>query len=179
MDLEKLKYPIGKRVYDANTAAVMKNTWIETIKQFPSKLENATKDLSDAQLNLVYRPDGWTIAQVVNHVADSHMNAYVRCKLALTESHPKVVGYQEALWAETSDASSTNIQPSLQILKGLHSRWTQMWNSMEAQDFEKKYHHLGYSSDWTLMSVLNLYAWHSEHHLAHVHQAIKLNGSFV
>lgn len=179
MELEKLKYPIGKFVYDPNSAAIMKNTWIRKIQNLPDKLERITNGLSPEQLNLIYRPGGWSIAQVVNHLADSHMNAYVRSKLALTEDHPKVIGYQEEMWAKTTDAVNINIQPSLQIIKGLHARWTQLWETMSADDFEKKYYHLGYKKDWTLMSVLCLYAWHSEHHLAHIHQAIKLNGKFA
>ena len=173
MDIEKLKYPIGKFTFDPNSASVMKNTWIKAIQDLPIKLNRATTDLSDSQLNLLYRPEGWSVAKVVHHLADSHINAYVRCKMALTENHPNINGYNENLWAETADASTTDIQASLQIISGVHARWAQMWNNMSAADFEKTYHHLGYKRDFSLMSVLHLYAWHSEHHLAHIHQALK------
>lgn len=178
MNLEKLKYPIGKRTYDPNNAHVMKNTWIESIQGLPEKLEKATAGISEDQLNLIYRPEAWTVAQVVNHLADSHMNAFLRFKFAMAEDHPHVKGYEENDWAQTVDAKNLNLKPSLDIIRGIHARWTQVLQNMDAKEFERTYHHLSYKSDWTLMSVLNLYAWHSDHHLAHVHQALKLNGNF-
>jgi len=179
MDLDKLKYPIGKRTYDQKSANIMKTTWIRKIQDLPSKLENATANLSEEQLKLNYRPYGWTVAQVIHHLADSHMNAYIRYKFALTEEHPEIKGYEEAIWATLPDAKHLDIKPSLDIIKGIHARWTVVLNNMGSTDYERKYHHLGYKNDWDLMSVLSLYAWHSEHHLAHVHQAIKHNGEFA
>lgn len=178
MDIEKLKYPVGKRVYDEKSANIMKTTWVRKIQDLPAKLDEVTANLSEQELQYKYRPDGWTIAQVVHHLADSHMNAYIRYKFALTEEHPKINGYEEAIWAMMSDAKSKNIQPSLDIIRGIHARWTQILNEMGKTDYARTYHHLGYKNDWDLMSVLSLYAWHSEHHLAHVHQALKHKGEF-
>jgi len=179
MNLEKLKYPIGPRNYDPSNAAIMKNTWIQSIKVLPKSVENTISTLSDADLTLKYRPDGWTIAQVIHHLADSHMTAYLRTKSAQTLDHPDVFGYEESVWAELRDATSMDVDSSIQILKGLHNRWGQTWENMEAADFEKGYYHLGYKKDFDLMNVLSLYAWHSEHHLAHLHQALKYKGGFA
>ena len=178
MDLEKLKYPVGQRVYDEKSSNIMKGTWIRKIQDLPGKLEEATRGLSEEQLNYVYRPNGWTIAQVIHHLADSHMNAYLRCKFALTEDLPQIKGYEEAIWALLPDAMNLDIKPSMDIIGGIHTRWTQMFNAMDSTDYTKQYHHLGYHNDWELMSVLNLYAWHSDHHLAHIHQALKHKGEF-
>ena len=178
MNLEKLKYPIGKREFDPNKADQAISTWIKSIEEMPDKLIAATSGLSEKQLTLNYRPGSWTIAQLVHHLADSHINAYVRFKFALTEDHPKVKGYDENDWALTIDAQNINIKPSLNIISGIHARWAEAAHNMKPADLQRKYHHLGYKNDWTQLSMLNLYAWHSEHHLAHVHQAIKLNGNF-
>ncbi len=175
MDLEKLKYPVGKYT---NSANIMKTTWIGKIKALPQSVENVLSTLPDEELQLIYRPDGWTIAQVVHHLADSHANAYLRTKFALTESHPDVFGYEESVWAELQDAKTVDVSSSLNLLKGMHARWAQTWENMEASDFERKYHHLGYKKDFDLMNVLGLYAWHSDHHLAHIHQALKYKGEF-
>lgn len=178
MDLEKLKYPIGKRNFNPNSAAVMKTSWIESIKSLPQKVEKATQGLSDQDLQILYRPEGWSIAQVVHHLADSHINAYLRTKFAITENHPNVFGYEESVWADLKDAKHTDISSSLHLIKGLHARWSQTFESMSASDYEKQYHHLGYKKDFDMMNVLSLYAWHSEHHLAHLHQALKYRGEF-
>jgi len=178
MNLEKLKYPIGKNAYDANTATMMKTTWINTIKSLPSKIESVVNDLSSSDFELLYRPDGWSIAQVIHHLADSHMVAYTRTKHALTGDYPKVLGYVESDWAKLPDSTSIDVTTSLNILNGLHPRWAQTFETIKAADFEKKYLHLGYNRDYDLMHVLSLYAWHSEHHLAHVHQALKHKGDF-
>ena len=178
MDLEKLKYPIGKRVYDEKSANIMKTTWIRKIQDLPAKLDEVALNLTEEQLQYTYRPGGWTIAQVVHHLADSHMNAYLRCKFALTEEYPKINGYEETIWAMMPDAKSNDIKPSLDIIRGIHARWTLTLNEMGSTDYARKYHHLGYKNDWDLMSVLSLYAWHSEHHLAHIHQGLKFKGEF-
>jgi len=178
MNLEKLKYPIGNRNFDPSSASIMKNTWIRSIVELPNSLERVVKSVSENDLLLEYRPDGWSIAQVIHHLADSHMNAYLRTKFALTENHPNVFGYEESVWANLEDARSTDIISSLNLIKGLHARWSQTFENMEAADFEKKYHHLGYKKDFDLMNVLSLYAWHSDHHLAHIHQALKYQGNF-
>ena len=142
MDIEKLKYPVGKRVFDPKSANILKTTWIRKIQDLPAKLEELTIPLSEEELNYKYRPDGWTIAQVVNHLADSHVNAYIRFKFALTEDNPKINGYEEAIWAMMSDAKSSNIKPSLDIIRGIHARWTQVLNEMGSTDYARQYHHL-------------------------------------
>jgi len=178
MNLEKLKYPIGKYNYDPHSAKVMKSTWINTIQSLPKSVENIVTDLSKEDLKMLYRPDGWSMAQVVHHLADSHINAYLRTKFALTENHPSVFGYEESVWADLLDAKSFDLTASINLLKGIHTRWAQTFENMQATDYEKKYHHLGYKKDFDLMNVLGLYAWHSSHHLAHLHQAMKYNNKF-
>jgi hypothetical protein len=174
MNIEELKYPIGKFRPVAFTPLVQENV-IATIKAFPEKLDVATKNLNDTQLNITYRPDGWSIRQVIHHCADSHMNAFIRFKLALTENNPTIKPYNEAEWAKMNDYNLT-IHPSIQLLYSLHSRWIAVLGSMTPEEYNRSYFHPENKSTSTLSNVLQLYSWHSEHHLAHITNLVKREG---
>jgi uncharacterized damage-inducible protein DinB len=140
---------------------------VDVLSKLPLEMRAAVKGLSAAQLDTPYRPDGWTVRQVVHHVPDSHMNAYARFKLALTEDHPSVKTYQEAEWAKLPDSSITPIEVSLQLLAALHSRWVDLLRSLRPSDFARTLYHPE-RGVFTLDQMLAMYAWHSAHHTAHI-----------
>lgn len=172
-DIEKLKYPIGKFQKPQNIDRNTIEGWIKTIEAFPKKLSDETKDLTEQELEKQYRPNGWTIKQVVNHCADSHINSLIRFKLALTEDIPTIKTYSENLWAELSDSKYLSIKSSLKILEGLHERWINLLKSLSEKDFEKAFIHPETQERISLKTNLGIYAWHCEHHLAHVINAKK------
>lgn len=176
--LEELKYPIGKFKWPKEISAEDLNSWIAAIENFPAALKAEVENLSDEELNLIYRPEGWNIRQVVHHCADSHTNAFTRFKLALTEDKPIIKPYLESLWAQLPDVTHAKIEWSLQILEGLHKRWIVLLRSMNETDFKKVFVHPEHGRELKLESVTALYAWHCNHHLAHVKQAKKYNGNF-
>lgn len=141
--------------------------WIREIDALPQNLEKAVQDLADEQLDTPYRAAGWTVRQVVHHVADSHANAYVRFRLALTEDSPTIKPYQEAAWADLADAKNAPIEPSLTMLRGLHDRWVRLLSSMNDADWGKSYDHPE-GGLTPLTQALALYAWHCRHHVAHI-----------
>lgn len=168
MELENLKYPIGKVQFeDTYTIAEIK-TNIQIISGLPGKLCNIVNGMSEKQLETPYRPDGWTVRQTVHHLADSHANAYIRFKLALTEDNPTIKPYKENLWAELADGSTAPVEWSLQMLKYLHLRWVVLLNSMTEADLARTYHHPESGRNFTLAQCVALYAWHSEHHYAQI-----------
>jgi hypothetical protein len=126
--------------------------------------------LSEAQLETPYRPEGWTVRQTVHHVVDSHINAYIRFKLALTENNPAIKPYEEALWAELADGKGALVEWSLQLLKYVHLRWVMLLNSLTEPDWERTYFHPETKRVFALREVAALYAWHSEHHYEHINQ---------
>ena len=128
----------------------------------------AVKGLNDAQLATPYRPDGWTVRQVVHHVPDSHMNAYVRIKLALTEDVPTIKPYDEAKWAELPDGKSKLIEQSLALLDALHSRWVFLLRRLQPSDFKRTYHHPEWKTPMSLDDAIAMYAWHGRHHVGHI-----------
>lgn len=162
-----LRYPIGLEVEDPPTEE-NRRIWIDNIRMLPARLQEAVSGLSDEQLATPYRPEGWTVHQVVHHVADSHMNSYIRFKLALTENEPVIKPYEESLWAETTDVSNVQINASLSILEGLHSRWTALLESMSAEQYDSTFYHPGLQKKLTLGECARLYSWHSLHHTAHI-----------
>lgn len=165
--MEELKYPIGRFQAPAAFTAEMLQDYIQVTGQFPQKLEQEVIHLNDEQLDTPYRPEGWSIRQVVNHCADSHMNALIRVKLALTEDKPTVKPYLEALWADLPDGKMP-IQPALLILKGIHERWTTVLNGMQEKDWERSFFHPEKGRSLSLKEASGSYAWHCEHHLAHI-----------
>lgn len=176
MDLAQLKYPIGQYEYNGINDK-LKATWIEDIKIFPQKLSELTMPLSDEQLLWKYRPGGWTIRQVIHHCADSHMNAMLRFKLALTEDKPTIKPYFEARWSELSDVNQ-DITISIQILVPLHQKLVYLISSLADKDLLNEYYHPEYEKVFDLNYTIGMYAWHSRHHLAHVKQALDHKGEF-
>jgi uncharacterized damage-inducible protein DinB len=166
--VDDLKYPTGrfssvKRPLTPDERAAK----IDAIRVAPARLRAAVSGLSEAQLDTPYRDGGWTLRQVVHHVVDSHMNAYVRCRLALTEENPTIRPYQEKLWAELPDAKTLPVEASLAILDALHARWVALLKALAPEHFRRTFHHPE-SGDHTIDSMLELYAWHGAHHTAHV-----------
>ena len=178
INLENLKFPIGRfekpDVISENEIKV----WIEIIESFPDKIKKLTHPLTKKELNWIYRPQGWSIRQVVHHCADSHMNSLIRFKLALTEEIPIIKPYKEAKWAELSDGNSDNIYPSIQIIEGVHSRWSFLLKNCNKSDLMKKFIHPENNKMYSLEEVIGVYAWHCKHHLAHIELAITNKGEF-
>lgn len=172
MTVNELSYPVGVFEATTNPDTLTRQLWIKTLEAFPRLMREATDELNDDALNWRYRPAGWTIRQVVHHCADSHLNAYVRFKLALTEDHPGIKPYDETAWAELSD-SQLPIAISLNLLEGLHQRWCALLNGMSEVDFERTFFHPEHGTVFSLTLTLDNYDWHCRHHLAHVHQAIE------
>ncbi|GAA4294671.1 YfiT family bacillithiol transferase [Aestuariibaculum suncheonense] len=166
--MEHLKYPIGKFKSPEIINETLIKEWIKAIRDFPTQLKLEIKDLTPSDLKKTYRPNGWNIMQVVHHCADSHMNSFIRCKLALTEDTPTIKPYHENLWAALPDANNPSVESSLIILEGLHQRWTLLLDSLNADDLNKSYFHPESKSFVNLKTTIGIYAWHCEHHLAHI-----------
>jgi uncharacterized damage-inducible protein DinB len=162
-----LRFPVGKFQPEPELSDGSRQNLIREIAETPAKLREAVKGLSEEQLDTPYRPGGWTVRQVVHHIPDSHMNAYIRFKLGMTEQQPPVKPYKENLWAELVDAKSSPIEPSLTLLESLHQRWTVFLRSMATADFARAVNHPE-NGMMTLDRVLQLYAWHGRHHVAHI-----------
>jgi hypothetical protein len=167
MNSPDLQYPIGKFQKEAEISDTRRRELIEGIATLPAQLQTAARGLSEQQLNTPYRPGGWTVRQVIHHLPDSHMNAYVRFRLALTEQEPTIKPYDEKKWAELTDARTAPIDLSLTLLNSLHERWTLLLRALSAKDFTRTFRHpeLGVL---TLDVQLSLYHWHGRHHLAHI-----------
>ena len=161
------RYPIGKFSYAGPLTAAQRAECVADIAALPSQLRTATQNLNDAALDTPYRAGGWTVRQVVHHVADSHIHAYARFKFALTEPSPKILAYDEAVWAKLVDASTLPVAPSLALLDGLHARWSTALGSLLESDWQRAYVHPE-NGVTTLDRFLALYAWHGRHHLAHI-----------
>lgn len=164
--MEDLRYPIGPFVLDHTPTEADRAAWIEVLAAAPTRLRAAIADLDEKQLETPYREGGWTVRQVVHHLPDSHLNSYVRFKWALTEDAPVIKTYFEERWAELPDSSGT-LEVTLSLLTALHERWTRLLRAMTAEDFARTFVHPE-TGPQTLAAALGLYAWHSEHHLAHI-----------
>jgi len=173
-----LRFPIGKFKILAPISDKQVENWITEIELFPTRLEEKIKDLSETSLKWKYRPDGWTIKQVIHHCADSHMNSFIRFKLCLTEDTPTIKPYFEDRWSELPDVLETNISESIKILEGLHSRWTHLLKSLTSSDLKKEFIHPEHGTKFSIDKNIGLYAWHSNHHLSHIDQAIKGKGKY-
>lgn len=176
MDLEKLQYPIGRFKGPLKVTPEDRSRYIDEIAALPRQLSAAVTPLNDQQLETTYRPDGWTLRQVVHHLADSHVNSYVRFKWALTESAPRIKAYSEKDWAKMADAQSAPVDISLEFLAGLHNRWVWMLNSMHDQDWKKYFIHPETNREVPLDFNLALYAWHGKHHLGHIINTKEIHG---
>ena len=169
------RYPIGLfKTPDAYTDA-SRAAAIATIAETPKKLRAAVKGLSDSQLDTPYRDGGWTVRQLAHHVPDSHVNAYVRTRLALTEDNPTIKPYDQQKWAELADAKSFPIEPSLTMLDAIHERWVALLRSMKPADFSRAFVHPEHGPR-TLDWMVAIYAWHGPHHVAHVTELRKRKG---
>jgi DinB superfamily len=170
-----LRYPIGKFERPENVSDDQRRQFIDQIAEAPARLSAAVAGLTPEQLATPYRPGGWMVGQLVHHIADSHMNAYVRFRLALTEDEPTVKTYEEARWAELADAKAPPIEPSLALVENLHKRWVMLLRSLTPVEWSRKFRHpeLGALS---LNQNLALYAWHGRHHVTHITSLRQRNG---
>lgn len=178
MNLEALRFPVGKFSYPSQYNEADKQRFMETLEQLPSKLKGLCHNLSAEALSYIYRPDGWNIAQVVHHISDSHMNAFCRFKLALTEDNPTIKPYHEDRWVNLADTGMDNVADALGIITHVHAKLVRLCKGMSASDFDRTYFHPESQKTQSLYGVLALYDWHSRHHLAHIEQALQHKGSF-
>ncbi len=161
------RFPIGKFTYDGPPSEEQKQKFLNDIAQTPANLRTAVKGLSEAQLDTPYRDGGWTVRQVVHHVPDSHMNAFIRFKLALTEDEPTIKPYAEDLWAQLGDVPATPIETSLCLLDCVHQRWMNLLHSLTSEQWKRTFRHPEVGV-LTLEKTLALYSWHGRHHVAHI-----------
>jgi len=169
------RYPVGKFSFEGPLSEEQKTRFLDEIEQTPARLKAAVQGLSQQQLDMPYREGGWTVRQVVHHVPDSHMNSYMRFKLALTEEEPTIRTYMEDRWAELPEARTAPIELSLGLLENLHKRWMLMLRAIPEADWKRTFRHpaLGLMN---LERTLALYAWHGRHHVAHVTELRKRMG---
>ena len=169
------RYPIGKFDYEGPPSEAQRKKLIDDIAHAPAALRAAIRGLSPQQLDTPYRDGGWTVRQVAHHVPDSHMNAYIRFKLALTEDEPTIKPYMEDRWAELPDTRSTPLEVSLALLDALHDRWVRLLRSLQPQDWQRTFRHpeLGVMP---LEKTVAMYAWHGRHHVAHITELRKRMG---
>ncbi len=169
-----LKFPIGEcPIINYPVSQNHINEWVECLRSFPVLLETLTSDLNREQLKWRYRTGGWNIKQVVHHCADSHMNSIIRFKWALTENTPEIKAYYEAKWAELPDSLDLPLEASIQILKGVHAKMVYIIENLSMQKLsETKLYHPEHQSYLSLLEMVNMYAWHSKHHYAHIEQAL-------
>ncbi len=170
--MEKLKYPIGKYQIPQNISNVELINWIEIIENHPKKINLLVENLSEEQLDTPYRPEGWTIRQVLHHLGDSHTNSYIRFKWTLTENQPIIKAYSEAKWAELEDTKSAPINLGLNYLFALHGKWVYLLKSLTEEDLKKCFIHPESNEKVSLAQNIGLYAWHCEHHYEHINRLI-------
>lgn len=170
---EQLRYPIGKYTVPENITQDQISAWIDEIASFPAKLRATVSGLNEQQLDTPYREEGWTLRQVVHHIADSHMNAYIRYKLAMTEQGPVIRSYDEKKWAECEEARTADPNISLELIETLHKRWALFLRSLKHEDFERTYIHPEHGKVFSLKNVTGMYVWHGKHHLNHILQTIQ------
>ena len=174
--LEKLKYPIGHFECPKHISKDHIKNWISILEAFPLKLKKLVDDLSDNQLDTVYRPNGWTIRQVIHHVADSHHHSYIRFKWALTEQKPVIKYYYEHLWAELDDSKYGPIYMSLKHLDAVHTKLVYLLKQLSETDLNKSFIHPEHNEEVILKKNIGIYAWHCNHHFAHIDNLIKKEG---
>ncbi len=165
--IEALRFPIGQFRPRTGLTASEREELIDRLAQFPSELRGLVESLMPEQLDKTYRDGGWTVRQVVHHVPDSHLQGYVRFKLAVTEDSPTIKTYNQAAWGDTPDSRGAPVEASLSLLQALHQRWTYLLRSLDEEDFARTYQHPE-MGEITLETTLQLYAWHGKHHLEHV-----------
>nr|WP_308640107.1 bacillithiol transferase BstA [Paenibacillus silvisoli] len=175
--MDQLRFPIGEFEWEGEISEAQRAEWIEDIAALPAQLRAATQGLSEEQLDTPYRHGGWTVRQVVHHIADSHMNSMIRFKLALTEDTPTIRPYYEERWAELVDSKASPIELSLVLIDALHRRWVRLLNSLSEYEYrERMFYHPGSDRYYRLDYNLGVYAWHGKHHLAHITELAKRQG---
>ena len=170
--MEHLKYPIGKTNIPEIISSDDISKWIKTLEDFPNRLDKLVKNLSEEQLDTPYRNNGWTIRQVVHHCADSHHNSYTRFKWALTEDKPVIKAYYEDRWAKLFDSKSAPIDLSLNSLKALHTKWVYLLKDLSEEQLNKSFIHPDGNEEVGLKENIGIYAWHCNHHYAHIKQLL-------
>tara|TARA_R110001632_G_scaffold124451_2_gene237380 strand:- start:23662 stop:24192 length:531 start_codon:yes stop_codon:yes gene_type:complete len=170
------RYPIGKFSSPSIITEEILQNWIQTLEHFPTRLENLVKDLSDLQLNTPYREDGWTLRQVVHHCADSHHHSYTRFKWALTEENPVIKAYNESDWAELFDTKTAPIEMSLLHLKAVHAKLVYLLKGLSDKDLQKSFVHPETNETVVLSKNIGIYAWHCNHHFAHIENLLICKG---
>jgi uncharacterized damage-inducible protein DinB len=169
------RYPIGKFTFSGSSSESQRSKFIDDIERTPTTLRAAFKNLSTEQIETPYRDGGWTVRQVVHHVPESHMNAYIRFKLGLTEDNPTIKPYMEDRWAGTPEVHSTPLEISLALLEPLHDRWVRLLRSLQPADWKRTFRHPEMGS-LSLEKTLALYSWHGQHHTAHITELRKRMG---
>lgn len=167
-ETEQLAYPIGPFQKPPGYDEAMLNLWISKIEMAPEWYDYCIENLDEAQLQTPYRPGGWTIIQVIHHIADSHMHAYIRLKLALTEQNPEIKSYDEKLWAELPDVQEVPVNVSVTLIHALHRRWVFALRQLKAADWERSYYHPEKQRNIPLWEMTAMYAWHCKHHFEHI-----------
>jgi len=168
-----LRYPIGRHVLPtAPLSAAERQPYLDQIQQLPARLTEAAQRVGGRGLERPYRPGGWSGRQVIHHLADSHLNSYIRFRLALTEDHPTIRPYDETAWAELPDVAAAPITVSLSLLDSLHTRWVSLLHHLNEVQWQRTFYHPGMKQDFTLDQALVMYAWHGQHHLAHVESLV-------
>ncbi|MBW8687689.1 YfiT family bacillithiol transferase [Chitinophaga rhizophila] len=175
MDLEQLKYPIGRFEAPATISVHSLKGYITDIRYLPSLIEIVVQSLDEAQLATPYRPGGWTVAQVVHHLVDSHTQALTRFKWALTEDNPTIKAYDEAAWAELPDVFKTPVNVSMTLLHALHARWVNLMENLTDEQWERTFVHPESKKTISLRTMAATYSWHGKHHLAHVEKLKERN----
>jgi uncharacterized damage-inducible protein DinB len=176
--LKSLKYPIGEFDPPEHISNDQIEKWISSVIELPEKLSKKVLHLSFKELDYPYRPEGWNIKQVIHHIADSHMNSFIRFKLGITEKNPTIRPYNEDDWARTQEADNEEISNSLDLIKALHHRWGTLLRSMKEEDWDRTIFHPEKEKKITLRELLGSYAWHGDHHLAQIDQALAFKGVF-
>lgn len=171
--MEHLKYPIGKFERPTTITAEHIQNWLNDIESLPSLMRELVEPLSEEDLSKPYRPEGWTVQQVVHHVFDSHINAFIRFKWTLTEDNPTIKAYHEDRWANLADYAQTPVTVSLHSLAGLHFRWSVLMRSLSETDLKRTFFHPGSQKTYSLEEMVGMYAWHGKHHLEHIKLALK------
>jgi uncharacterized damage-inducible protein DinB len=171
---EDLSFPIGKYEKVREITPEQRKQFIREIAELPNNLREMVKNMSEEQIDSPYRPEGWTIRQVVHHVGDSHLNSFIRFKLALTEKNPTIRPYAEDLWAETAEYKMP-VDVSLNLIDSIHRRWVALLESMSDEDFARTLNHPE-TGVWTLENLLGMYVWHGKHHTAHINNLKKRKG---
>ncbi len=166
--MDELRFPVGPSHIPPTTTPEQCAQWIRDIAALPENIRSAVGGLNLEQLATPYRPGGWTVREVVHHVADSHMNCYIRFKLALTENHPTIKPYDEAAWAKLADYDKSPVEVSLALLDSLHARWAELLRSLSPAQLERGFYHPENKADCRLDQALCLYSWHGRHHTAHI-----------